>query len=60
MAEAFAAADVEGAVHAVDLASGAVVGLRPDEPMMPASVFQVPVPVDLFASHARRRRAEGT
>jgi beta-lactamase class A len=47
IAEAFAAAKVDGAFHAVDLATGAEVGHREDEPSLMASVFKLPVLVAL-------------
>jgi beta-lactamase class A len=43
LAQLFADAKVEGAFHAVDLATGAEVGHRADEPSIMASVFKVPV-----------------
>jgi beta-lactamase class A len=43
LAEVFAAARVDAAFHAVDLATGADVGHRADEPSIMASVFKVPV-----------------
>jgi beta-lactamase class A len=47
LADAFAAADVEGHLHAVDLASGAEVGHHPDAPVVLASVFKISVLVEL-------------
>jgi beta-lactamase class A len=35
-------------IHAIDVDSGAEVGHRPDEPVVPASVFKVPVLLELF------------
>lgn len=46
--QAFADAGVTGAVHAVDIDSGAEVGHRADEPSVLASVFKVPVLVALL------------
>jgi beta-lactamase class A len=45
---AFDAAGVAGALHAVDIDSGAEVGHRADEPSVLASVFKVPVLVALL------------
>lgn len=44
----FRAADIEGYVHARDLASGREVGYRSDAAVVAASVFKVPVLVELF------------
>ncbi len=44
----FRAADVDGYVHARDLASGREVGFQPDAAVVAASVFKVPVLVELF------------
>lgn len=51
---AFASAGVDGWLHAVDLATGAAVGHAPDEAVVLASVFKVPVVLELF-----RQAAEG-
>lgn len=48
VARAFAQSDVEGWLHAVDLGSGASVDWRGDEPVVTASVFKLPVLVELF------------
>jgi beta-lactamase class A len=47
LASAFDTAAVDASFHAVDLASGAEVGHRPDEPSIMASVFKLPVLVAL-------------
>jgi beta-lactamase class A len=47
LAQVFADAKVDGAFHAVDLATGAEVGHRADEPSVMASVFKLPVLVAL-------------
>lgn len=47
IADAFDAAGVVGALHAVDLGSGEEVGHRSDEPCVLASVFKLPVLVAL-------------
>jgi beta-lactamase class A len=47
LAQVFAEAKVDGAFHAVDLATGAEVGHRADEPSLMASVFKLPVLVAL-------------
>lgn len=47
LADVFAAAKVDGAFHAVDLATGEGIGHRADEPSLMASVFKLPVLVAL-------------
>ena len=54
LAEIFAAADASGFVHAREVDGDREVGLRPDEPVVLASTFKVPVALELFA-----RAAEG-
>lgn len=49
---AFAAAGARGFVHAVDLDSGREVGLLPDEPVVTASTFKVPVLLELVLQAA--------
>lgn len=44
----FAAADVTGFLHAVDLETGREIGRRHDEPVVMASVFKVAVLLELF------------
>ena len=46
--EAFAAAGVHGCLHALDVDSGAEIGWHPDEPVVTASVFKLPVLLELF------------
>jgi beta-lactamase class A len=55
LARAFAAADARGFVHAVDLDSGREVGLLPDEPVVTASTFKVPVLLELVLQAAEGR-----
>jgi beta-lactamase class A len=50
----FRDAGVAGWLHAIDLDSGREVGIEPDTPVVAASVFKVPVLVELF-----RRIGEG-
>ena len=45
---AFDTAGVHGCLHALDLQSGAELGVHPDEPVVTASVFKFPVLVELF------------
>lgn len=45
--DAFAAAGVEGRLHAVDLDGGAEIGIDADAPVVSASVFKLPVLVEL-------------
>ncbi|MDW5597411.1 serine hydrolase [Conexibacter stalactiti] len=47
LARAFAAAGVSGWLHAVDLDGGAEIGIEPDAPVVAASVFKLPVLVEL-------------
>lgn len=54
IADVFAAAGVDGFLHAVDLEGGAEVGHGADEPVVLASVFKVAVLLELF-----RRGAAG-
>lgn len=51
LAEAFRDAGVEGYFHAVDLGSGNAVGHQETELVVPASVFKVPVLLELFRQH---------
>lgn len=51
----FDEAGVAGWLHAVDLATGAEVGYRPDAPVVLASVFKIPVLLELFRQHAAER-----
>lgn len=51
-ADLFAAAGVDGYLHAVDLDRGAEVGHGADEPVVLASVFKVPVLLELFRQAA--------
>lgn len=53
--EAFTRADARGFVHAVDLDSGREVGLLPDEPVVTASTFKVPVLLELVLQAAEGR-----
>lgn len=61
--DAFAAAGVRGFLHAVDLsagasgASGAEVGVDPDAPVVTASVFKIPVLVELCRQFATGERS---
>jgi beta-lactamase class A len=60
LSEAFAAAGVTGFLHAADLsagASGAEVGVDPDVPVVAASVFKIPVLVELCRQFATGERA---
>jgi beta-lactamase class A len=47
--ELFDAAGTTGWLHARDLASGDEIGLGPDDPVVLASVFKIPVLLELFA-----------
>lgn len=51
----FAEADVEGFLHAVDLESGREVEHGSDEPVVLASVFKVPVLLELFIQGEERQ-----
>lgn len=51
----FAERDLDGWLHATDLATGAEVGHRPDDLVVQASIFKVPVLVELC-----RRYSDGT
>ncbi|WP_198664384.1 serine hydrolase [Jiangella endophytica] len=55
--DAFAAAGVTGFLHATDLASGAEAGVDPDAPVVTASVFKIPVLVELCRQFAAGERA---
>ena len=55
LASIFAAAGVEGFLHAVDLESGREVDHRAEEPVVLASVFKVPVLLELFRQGAEGR-----
>lgn len=55
--ETFAAAGVTGYLHAVDIGFGNDVGLDPDAPVVTASVFKVPVLVELCRQFAAGERA---
>lgn len=48
LSDAFQRAGVRAGLHALDLATGAEVGHRPDEPQVLASVFKVPVLIALL------------
>lgn len=48
LTEVFERANARGFVHAVDLATGREVGLLPDEPVVTASTFKVPVLLELL------------
>jgi beta-lactamase class A len=50
-AAVFAEAEVDGFFHAVDLATGNEVGHQGDGYVIPASVFKVPVLLELFRQH---------
>lgn len=51
----FDRAGADACVHAVDLASGAEVGLQPDEPAVSASVFKLPVLLEVCRQFATGR-----
>jgi beta-lactamase class A len=55
--ELFAATGVTGYLHAVDVADGAEVGVDPDAPVVTASVFKLPVLVELCRQFAAGERA---
>lgn len=48
ISDLFEAADVQGFLHAVDLATGAELGVGSGDPVVLASVFKIPVLVELF------------
>lgn len=48
LTELFTRADVDGWVHAIDIDTGAEVGRGADEPVVAASVFKVPVLVEVY------------
>ncbi|WP_340644160.1 serine hydrolase [Phenylobacterium sp.] len=54
IAAGFAAAGCDGALHVLDLDTGAEAGFEPDRPVVPASVFKVLVALEFYA-----RAAEG-
>lgn len=58
--EAFAAAGVTGYFHAVDLGSGAQVGVNADDFVVTASVFKLPVLLELFRQHHAGERDAST
>ncbi|MCA1722395.1 MAG: class A beta-lactamase-related serine hydrolase [Actinobacteria bacterium] len=53
--EVFTRAGAQGFVHAVDVDSGREVGLLPDEPVVTASTFKVPVLLELVLQAAEGR-----
>lgn len=53
--QVFAAAGARGFVHAVDIDTGREVGLLPDEPVVTASTFKVPVLLELVLQAAEGR-----
>ncbi|PZF85706.1 serine hydrolase [Jiangella anatolica] len=55
--EAFAAAGVTGFLHAVDVSSGADLGVDADAPVVTASVFKIPVLVELCRQVAAGERS---
>ncbi|SDT48514.1 serine hydrolase [Jiangella sp. DSM 45060] len=57
LSDAFAAAGVTGFLHAADVGSGAEVGVEPDAPVVTASVFKIPVLVELCRQFATGERA---
>jgi beta-lactamase class A len=57
LADDFAAAGVTGYLHAVDVGTGAEVGVDPDAPVVTASVFKLPVLVELCRQFAAGERA---
>jgi beta-lactamase class A len=52
LAAAFHQAGVEAWLHALDLGTGAEVAHRADELVVPASIFKVPVLLELFRQHS--------
>ncbi|WP_053207450.1 serine hydrolase [Jiangella muralis] len=57
LTDAFAAAGVTGFLHAVDVGPGAEVGVEPDAPVVTASVFKIPVLVELCRQFATGERS---
>jgi len=55
LTEVFARAGAVGFVHAVDVDTGREVGLHPDEPVVAASTFKVPVLLELVLQAAEGR-----
>jgi beta-lactamase class A len=55
LSETFARAGARGFVHAVDVDTGREVGLLPDEPVVTASTFKVPVLLELVLQAAEGR-----
>ena len=55
LAPVFAAAGVDGFLHAVDLESGRELGHRSDAPVVLASVFKIPVLLELFRAGEQGR-----
>ena len=51
LASCFAEAGVDGFFHALDLSNGNAVGHQEDEYVIPASVFKLPVLLELFRQH---------
>jgi beta-lactamase class A len=51
LATTFEQAGVDGFLHALDLANGNEVGHQAAQPVIPASVFKVPVLLELFRQH---------
>lgn len=49
---AFAAAGVQGMLHAVDIDTGAEIGVDPDELVVAASIFKLPILVELCRQYA--------
>lgn len=57
ISSAFAAAGVRGLVHAVDIDTGHEVGIDADESVVAASVFKIPVLVELCRQYAEGLRS---
>lgn len=55
--DAFASAGVRGLLHAVDIDTGAEIGLDADEPVVSASIFKLPVLVELCRQYSVGRLA---
>jgi beta-lactamase class A len=51
LATTFEQAGVDGFLHALDLSNGNAVGHQDDQPVIPASVFKVPVLLELCRQH---------